>query len=100
MRVHLPFHVSASFIRSTADFHQGNLEGIQAEGTSGILLSDGNFIFKWKDGNLLKMVLTNNDGSFIKSGFVAGASTNWQDSSSWSNGGYSISNFQGSTGGK
>ena len=94
-------YVSAFFLRATADFSQKNLNDIQAHRLPGILLANGNFIFKWIDGGYWKMVLTTNDGNTIKDGYVRPDSSNWQDSSTWNTsegpGFYSISNFKIST---
>ena len=80
---------------ATADFSQGNMGGIQASGVSGILLSDGNFVFFWIDGGYRKMVLTRNDGETLQAGYLDSSSNNWRDPFDWIHADYTISNFKG-----
>ena len=86
----------SGFLRATADFRQ---HGIQAKGVDGHLLDNGNFIFLWRDGGYFKMVLTNNDGTKIKNGYLSDPGTTWKDTNTWNRNkdAYSISNFTGRT---
>ena len=86
---------------ATADFHQRNLEGVQAYDVKGELLNNGNFIFIWRDSPFMKMVLTQNDGSYIEEGYMhldEVDESNWKNTKNWSHGSkwfYYITNFQG-----
>ena len=44
------------------------------------------------------MVLTENNGNFMTSGFTGVASAGWMDPFTWQSGSYRISNFKGSRG--
>ena len=95
------FSVEPSFVRATADISQSNLNGVQSQDVNGHRLDNGNFIFSWKDGSYRKMVLTKNDGTEIKHGYVTHPGTTWKDPITWKKMTifyYSISNFKGSKG--
>ena len=86
---------------ATADFSQSNIGGVQAQGINGHPLENGNFIFIWRDGATWKMLLTKNDGTTIKDGYVVDPGTNWNKPNSWSVTRlrptyYSLNNFKGS----
>jgi len=89
------------FVKATADFNERAMEGIQAHGVNANMCQDGKFIFLWKDASKgkCKMVLTQNDGTAIKDGYVRGLdNTNWQDPKEWITEArplYSIVNFRG-----
>merc|ERR1711936_413332 len=51
------YEITSASKQATADFSQANLPGVQAKGVWGTLLDNGNLIFQWKDGGLVKMVL-------------------------------------------
>ena len=81
---------------AVADFDQTNKQGIEAVGLEGYRLQDGSFIFSWVDGKYRKMVLTDNSGVIVKTGFVAVAVKTWKEFSVWKSSDiYSISNFMG-----
>ena len=93
---------------ATADFKQHNLTGIQISGAKGDRLQNLDFIFSWIDGNLGKMVVTNNDGKILKVGYMEVSETKkksafgvkrWKNVTQWKGdkpGSYFISNFRGS----
>ena len=87
-------------VRATADFHQRGQDGVQASGVKGELLNNGNFIFVWKDGKYMKMVLTQNDGRIIEDGYMLSDEvdkSNWKNSAIWKHGSkgfYYIQNFK------
>ena len=83
---------------ATADFSQTNRNGIQARNVIGHRLDNGNFIFSWIDGVYRKMVLTQNDGTTIKAGYLGRSDSTWKNRSKWQSTGYSISNFVGKQG--
>ena len=83
------------FKSTTANFNQIGDAEPKVVGVQGILLSDGSFIFTWIDGDSRKMVLTENDGTHITSGFLAKHISSWSDERTWDIGLYEINNFQG-----
>ena len=65
---------------------------------SGALQSNGDFIFSFLDGSWRKMVLTSNEGLFIKYGYLPKGDISWADKNSWrqeSNTQYTVINFKG-----
>ena len=82
---------------ATADFNVTNLKGIQKIGVIGYRLVNGSFIFAWKDGGYHMMVLTTNDGTFLRAGALHNDFANtWIDPSSWkARANYEILNFRG-----
>ena len=92
-------------IQATADFHQRNLDGVQAKMLKGEHLDNGNFIFSWENDVNRKMVLTRNNGEHLETGYMKQRNvddSNWKDPSNWIGRSksefYSISNFRGSPG--
>ena len=75
--------VHIKFTGAFANFHQANLKGLQARRVKGYRLSNGNFIFVWKNGGLWKMVLTSNTGRFIKDGYVKNPGKTWKNPKTW-----------------
>ena len=81
---------------AVADFDQTDKQGIEGAFLEGYRLQDGSFIFSWVDGKYRKMVLTDNSGVIVKTGFLAVSVRTWKDSSEWKSSDiYSISNFMG-----
>lgn len=82
---------------STADFHQYNMPGVQSSGVKSEYDGQG-LIFSWLDGGYRKMVLTDLQGNWVKTGYVSQGSQTYKDTSTWTerppSRGYSISNFQ------
>ena len=81
--------------------HQTNLQGVQASGLQGYLMSNGYFIFSW-DTDWKKMVLTTNNGTKLAGGYMVWNKVkgdSWKDTSLWTNTGkhYTLSNFKGRT---
>ena len=80
--------------------HQANLDGVQASGLQGILMSNGNFLFSW-DTDYKKMILTTNNGTKLAGGYMRWNKVkedSWMDTSLWTHNGdyFTLSNFQGS----
>ena len=96
-----------SNIQATGDFLQENLAVVQADafGIKGELQNSGKFIFSWKNGNHRKLIHTENNGEYIRHGYMKLSKvdeSNWKIPSNWdgkaTSGYYSIKNFQGSAG--
>ncbi len=84
------------FDESTADFNQSNIQGIQARNMPGYRLHNGNFIFLWRNVDYWNMVLTQNNGTQIKGGYVKDPGNTWKDPNTWTSSTiYSISKFKG-----
>ena len=88
------------FTNAKADFEQQFDQNwvLQSTDVFGVLQGYGDFIFIHDTSIYRKMVLTSNNGDFIKSGFLALPATNWTDSSSWGTYPYRVTNFTGFTG--
>ena len=95
---------------ATADFSQTNMNGLQSSSRLGFRLENGSFIFFWdhtmkfngKELTTRKMVMTDNKGGQLRTGFLHYPAINWKVPSSWSNEGstnYEVLNFRGYTGG-
>ena len=93
------FHYILGNTNAKADFQQsadGQTDWVQqSTDVFGVLQGNGNFIFIHDTSIYRKMVLTSNNGDFIKSGFLALPATNWNDSSSWGLYYYRVINFTG-----
>jgi len=78
----------------TADFSQQNVEGYQYENLEGIPVED-DYIFRWQDNDLYKMVKTDDQGNIITNGWTPSSSTTWMDVSTWTiiAGFYTVENF-------
>ena len=95
------FLVDINYVSAKADMHQENLQGVQASGLHGYRLSNGDFIFSWRDTDYKKMVLTTNNGTKLAGGYMSWnivKGGNWADTSLWTLNGdyYTLSNFKGS----
>ena len=94
-------HVSAvRNIAAYANFYQKNLHGVRR--VKGFRLRNGNFIFALKSGCLWKLVLTSNNGRFIKNGYVRDGYGVWTNPASWRKQAlevYTVFNFHGIRGG-
>ena len=71
----------------------------------GDLLKNGHFIFSWENDGDRKMVLTQNHGKYVESGYMKVnmiSGSNWKDPTNWmersTNRFYSIINFVGKRG--
>ena len=94
--------------RATADFYQQNLGGVQVyrleyEGLEGQLLQNGNFIFVLDNSHARKMVLTDNNGTHVKYGYMTLSKVdafNWKNTDNWIESSiyYYIKNFRGEKG--
>ena len=72
-----------------------------SRGVNGVILSNGYFIFYWFDGAYRRMVLTKNDGTVVKAGYLMIPIKVWQDYNQWttvSEGSYTVVNFKGGQG--
>ena len=78
----------------------GNVSEVKVVGLQGVRMNDGRFIFMWIDGELRKMVLTENDGTQIAAGYLDKPENDWRDENTWYSGSYEINNFQGIAKGK
>ena len=94
---------------ATAKVSQANMNGSQSFSRLGFRLRNGSFIFFWDDkrANTRKMVLTDNNGGQLRTGFLeipadSSSSDSWKDPSTWNSTGdttYEVSNFRGYAGG-
>ena len=88
------------FSSATANF-KTRTGGIVSRGVNGVILSNGYFIFYWFDGAYRRMVLTKNDGTVVKAGYLMIPIKVWQDYNQWttvSEGSYTVVNFKGGQG--
>ena len=77
---------------ASADFVEAGLT--QSHDVSGHLTPFGNFIFRWEDGGLGKMVLADKTGNELQSGFTNLSAAGWRDEATWQQEDYQISNFR------
>ena len=90
--------LARQYVNAMAGFQRkyGNNLALLQENVSGILLPDGNFVFFLDNGRERQLVLTTNDGNFVKSGSLVGKMESWMEPDSWDKStSYSIVNFQG-----
>ena len=83
-----------------ADIQIQNAAGsVTAEKKYGLKLPNGSFIFVFDDAPFRRMVLTTNDGVYIRSGYVVipftSSTDTWLEPQQWQNASYSIGNFTG-----
>ena len=94
---------ASEYIRATADFYQENIKGVKAYCLEGQFLQNGNFIFVLDDSHARKMVLTDNNGTHVKYGYMTLSKVdafNWKNTDNWIESSiyYYIKNFRGEKG--
>ena len=93
-----PYNISQiadQFVEASGDFKQFH-ENVDGGNVKGHKLKDGRFIFIWENNNFKKMVLTDNQGVNLKSGYLLATSESWENPDSWTTTErYAIYNFKG-----